>query len=210
MRRDHDELISSLAGKLIVSCQDYTSVMIDAAIRGGAAGLRINGPKDIRLARRKSDLPVIGCNKMYFPNSPIYITPSVRAALCLVEAGADIVALDCTRRPRVRQRPREIIAAIHQAGALTLADLASPDEAPAAIEDGVDILSTTLAPTFDPTFIRELVRLGRPVLAEGHIETPEQARDALEAGAWAICVGTAITRPHLLTAQFNKAIGGRA
>jgi putative N-acetylmannosamine-6-phosphate epimerase len=208
VKRDRGELISELAGKLIVSCQDYTSVMIDAAIRGGASGLRINSPRDVRLARRKTDIPVIGCNKIYFPNSPIYITPSVRAALALVEAGADIVALDCTNRRRVRQPPGEIVAAIHEAGALALADLAGIEEAADAVSAGADILATTLAPTFDVEFIRGLARLDRPVLAEGHIDTPERAKAAVDAGAWAICVGTAITRPHLITAQFNRAIGG--
>lgn len=207
MTRGDSNIIDALAGKLIVSCQDYTTVMIKAALHGGAAGLRINGPRDVRFARRRTGLPIIGCNKMYFPNSPIYITPSVRAAVCLVEAGADIVALDCTKRHRVREQPGEIVAAIHEAGALALADLSSVEEAADSIAAGADILATTLAPAFDLAFIRDLSRFGRPVLAEGHVDTPERAKEALEAGAWAVCVGTAITRPHLLTAQYVKAIG---
>jgi len=204
----HEELIESLAGKLIVSCQDYTQVMIEAALRGGAAGLRINGPCDVRIARARTDIPIIACNKMHFPNSPIYITPSVRAALTVIAAGADIVALDATRRRRVRQSVREIVQAIHQAGALALADLAAAEEASPAAEDGADILATTLAPHFDPDFVAALVAFGRPVLAEGHVDSPEQAREALEAGAWAVCVGSAITRPHLITEKFTKALGG--
>jgi N-acylglucosamine-6-phosphate 2-epimerase len=207
VKRDPCDVIDALAGKLIVSCQDYTAVMIDAAVRGGAAGLRINGPHDVRLARRKTDLPVVACNKMYFPNSPVYITPSIRAAVRLVEAGAQIVALDCTRRPRVRQQPSEIIAAIHGAGAVALADLSCIDEAEDAIQAGADILATTLAATFDLEFIRQLISLGKPVLAEGHVDTPERAAQARDAGVWAVCVGSAITRPHLLTAQFNRALG---
>ena len=207
MNRSGAELIELLAGKLIVSCQDYTEIMVDAAIRGGAAGLRINSPKDVRHIRAKTDLPIIACNKMYFPNSPIYITPSVRAAVKVVEAGADLVALDCTGRMRVRQSPAEIIAAIHEAGALAVADLSRVDEAGPAVEAGADVLASTLTPAFDLKFIRDLVNLGRPVLAEGHVDSPEQARQAVEVGAWAVCVGSAITRPHLLTEQFTKALG---
>lgn len=208
MARSPAELLQALAGRLVVSCQDYTRVMIVAAIRGGASGLRVNGPRDVRLARSRTEIPIIACNKMYFPNSLIYITPSVRAALALVRAGADIVALDCTPRRRVRQPAAEIIAAVHEAGALALADLAAPEEAPVAVAAGADILATTLAPRFDPDFVRALKSFGRPVLAEGHIESPEQAREALEAGAWAVCVGTAITRPHSITERFRKALGG--
>ena len=208
MARSPTELIHALAGQLVVSCQDYTRVMIVAAIRGGAAGLRINGPHDVRLARSRTGIPIIACNKMYFPNSPIYITPSVRAAVAVAREGADIVALDCTRRRRVRQPAAEIIAAIHEAGALALADLASPDEAPDAVAAGADILATTLAPRFDPDFVRALKAFGRPVLAEGHIRSPKQARKAIEAGAWAVCVGSAVTRPHMITVWFRKALGG--
>lgn len=204
---DKSGVIEALRGRLIVSCQDYTAIMIDAALRGGAAGLRINGPGDVRLARQKTDLPIIACNKMHFPNSPIYITPSVRAALCLVQAGAEIVALDCTGRRRARQSPAEIVRQVHDAGALALADLSSAEEAPAAVEAGADILATTLAPDFHLDLIPALLQFHRPVLAEGHIDSPERAKAALDAGAWAVCVGTAITRPHLLTERFRSAIG---
>lgn len=201
------EIIELLAGRLVVSCQDYTAIMITAAIRGGAAGLRINSPHDVRLARKKTHIPIIACNKMHFPNSPIYITPSVRAATNLIDAGADIVALDCTNRRRVREQPKEIMDAIHGLGGMAMADLSSPDEAASALAAGADILSTTLAPDFNIEFIRQLVSSGKPVLAEGHIDTPERAKQALEAGVWAVCVGTAITRPHLLTERFIQAMG---
>lgn len=206
MQRSNSNLIESLAGKLIVSCQDYTEIMIDAAIRGGATGLRINSPRNVRIARSKTDLPIIGCNKMYFPNSPIYITPSIRAALTLIDAGADIVAIDCTNRHRVRQSPPEIIQAIHKAGVLAVADISCVEEAGCSVKAGVDIIATTLAQEFNPGFIREVVKFGRPVLAEGHVTTSELAKQALEAGAWAVCIGTAITRPHLLTKMFANAL----
>ncbi len=201
------ELLARLRGKLIVSCQDYTKVMVKAALRGGAAGLRINSPQDVRTTRQLTSVPILGCNKMWLPNSPIYITPSVRAAVALLRAGADLVALDCTARPRVRQEPAESIAAIHAAGGLAVADLSCVEEAAAAVRAGADVLATTLAADFDAALVRALTALGLPVLAEGHINTPDAAREALEAGAWAVCVGSAITRPHLLTEQFKNALG---
>jgi len=200
--------IERLSGKLIVSCQDYVESMVAAAVRGGAAGLRVNSPRYVRLARAMTELPIIGCNKIFFPNTEICITPSTRAAMALVRAGADIVALDCTTRRRPRQSAAQMIAAIHDAGALALADLSSIEDGLRAVEEGADLLATTLAPDFDPELIHSLARLGRPVLAEGHITSPERAKEAIAAGAWAVCVGTAITRPHWITEQFNKAIGG--
>ncbi len=204
---DKEELIQRLTGQLIVSCQDYTQVMIKAALRGGASGLRINSPGDVRAAREITDLPIVACNKMHFPNSPIYITPSVRAATAVARAGAEFVALDCTDRPRVRQSPAEIIAAVHDAGSLAVADLARIEQAEPAADAGADVLATTLGGQFDPQFVADLATLGLPILAEGHIQSPEQAKQAIEMGAWAVCVGSAITRPHLLTEQFKHALG---
>lgn len=205
--KENKDVIDALRGRLVVSCQDYTEVMIRAAIRGGAAGLRVNSPQDVRLAKSVTDLPLIACNKMHFPNSPIYITPSVRAATAVARAGAELVAVDCTPRRRVRESIEDIIAAVHEAGSRVVADLASPEEAPAAVAAGADVLASTLSPNFDPRFIEALVAFGRPVLAEGHIATPEDAKQAIAAGAWAVCVGSAITRPHLLTEQFTSILG---
>ncbi len=207
MQKNESTIISTLQGKLIVSCQDYVEYMIDAALLGGAYGLRVNGPKDVRLAKSKTDKPILACNKMYFPNSAIYITPSVKAALKVVEAGADLVALDCTNRKRTREHPSEIIKAIHKEGVLAVADLSDISEAEDAVKAGADILATTLGGSFDINFIKALTKYGKPVLAEGHITNPDQMSMAINAGAWSVCVGSAITRPHLLTESFVKSLG---
>ncbi len=200
------EIIELLKGQLIVSCQDYVEVMVEAAVRGGAAGLRINSPVNVSLALNKTKLPIVACNKIRYPNSPVYITPSIRAALALIKNGATIVALDCTQRHRVREQPSEIIAAIHENGALAVADLSCFQDAVYSIEAGADILATTLTSKFDADFVRLLSAFDLPVLAEGGINTPELAKEAIDAGAWAICVGTAITKPHLITKNFKDAL----
>lgn len=207
MQRKESTIISKLRGKLIVSCQDYVEPMIKAALLGGARGLRVNSPMSVRLAKSMTDIPVLACNKMYFPNSSIYITPSIKAALKIIEAGADLVALDCTNRKRARQSPGEIIKAIHNEGALAVADLSNISEAEDAVKAGADILATTLHSGFDINFIKALTEFGKPVLAEGCITNPEQASMAIDAGAWSVCVGSAITRPHLLTENFVKFLG---
>ena len=199
------DLRSHLRHKLIVSCQDYVEVMIPAAVRGGAAALRINGPQDVRFARAKTSLPLLACNKIVFPNSEVYITPSLRAAMSLVRAGADMVALDARALPRPRQSAAEIIAAIQQADRLAVADVGTFDEGMQAKQDGADVIATTFAPAFSSALVARLADAGCTVLAEGHIDSPEKVRDALDCGAWAVCVGTAITRPHLIASEFYAA-----
>ena len=71
-----------------------------AAEQAGAVGLRVNGEPDIRAVRRISSLPIIGINKQRAAEWPVYITPTVEAARQVVQAGAEIVAIDATHRPR--------------------------------------------------------------------------------------------------------------
>lgn len=200
------DLLSTLQHKLIVSCQDYVEVMIPAAVRGGAAGLRVNGPQDVRFARAKTSLPLLACNKIFFPNSDVWITPSRRAAMSLVRAGADMVALDARALPRPRQSVPEIIATIHEAGCMAVADVETFQEGIQARTDGADVVATTFAPRFSSELIRRLAEAGCKVLAEGRIDSPEKVREALSAGAWAVCVGTAITRPYLIASEFRQAL----
>jgi N-acylglucosamine-6-phosphate 2-epimerase len=204
----NNELLARLRHKLIVSCQDYIEVMIPAAVRGGAAGLRVNGPQAIRFAREKTSLPLLACNKIFFPNSNVYITPSVRTAMSLVRAGAEMIAFDAQALPRPRQSIPEMISAIHGAGRVAVADVGTFEEGIQAQKDGADVVATTFAPRFSPELIGRLVAAGCRVLAEGGINSPEKIHQALDAGAWAACVGTAITRPELIASQFLQALTG--
>lgn len=217
-----DRTLRKLYHGLIVSCQDYTEAMIKAALRGGCTALRVNAPGDVRLAGRLSDEllradetalggapgerpAIVACWKVFFPGAEVYITPSVRAATALARAGADVVAFDATDRPRPVQPAREIIEAL-RGQALSMADVATYDEGAAAADMGADLVGTTLAPDLDYALIERLAARDIRVVAEGHVKNPAEARRCLDAGAFAVCVGTAITRPHLLVSEFTKGI----
>jgi N-acylglucosamine-6-phosphate 2-epimerase len=225
---DLPPLFSRIQGGLIVSCQaledeplhgaHIMAAMARAARQGGALGIRANSPVDIAAIRAAVDLPIIGLYKENIPGCLVYITPSVRHAAAVAEAGADMVALDATLRPH----PEGLSAAelIRQVKAVTgkpvLADISNYAEGVSAWQAGADALSTTLSgytaespqleePDFD-LLARLAVDLPLPVIAEGRISTPEQAARALELGAFAVVVGSAITRPQLITRQFARAI----
>lgn len=216
------EFVAKVRGGLIVSCQALAheplhgaaimARMAIAAREGGAVGIRANSPADVAAIRQAVDLPLIGLYKEELPGYPVYITPTLRHALAIAQAGADVIALDATLRPRPEALDG-LIAAIHaQTGLPVLADIATVDDALAAIEAGADMVSTTMSgytegspaqPGPDLALVAALVgRVQVPVLAEGRYHTPEQAAAALEAGATAVVVGGAITRPQEITRRF--------
>jgi putative N-acetylmannosamine-6-phosphate epimerase len=211
-----------LRGGLIVSCQalpheplfssEIMARMALAAWQGGAAGIRANTPEDIAAIRKTVPLPLIGLFKA--GEGEVYITPTLGHARAVAQAGADIVALDATARPRPDGRTlAEVIAALHaEFGVPVMADISTAAEGVAAEQAGADLVSTTLSgytPYSDQgagpnlALVSELAgRLVVPVVAEGRIATPAHARSALAAGAFAVVVGAAITRPQWITAQF--------
>ena len=224
-----DAFLAAVKGKLIVSCQaledeplhgaEIMARMAVAAQIGGAAAIRANGPADIRAIKQAVDLPVIGLYKQ--GESGVYITPTFAAAAEIAEAGADVIALDCTERPRPEGLPlSELLARIHgELGLPTFADVASLSEAQAAAAAGAAMAAPTLAgytdarPALDgPDFAllaQMIEQLPIPVIAEGRVNTPEQARRALDMGAWAAVVGSAITRPRTIAARFARAFRPR-
>lgn len=220
-----------MAGGLIVSCQArsdsslhgpaFMAAMAKAAEAGGAVGLRMNGPEDIRAAREITRLPVIGLFKVRRGGSPVEITPTFAEADAVARAGADVIALDATGRPRPDGRSlADLIRDIHEhLGLPVLADIAGIAHALAAQDAGADAVATTLSGYLDPTVPPpdepdlELVealagRLRVPVIAEGRVRTPAQAREALARGAFAVVVGTAITNPREITRWFVGVMKG--
>ncbi|MET8307207.1 N-acetylmannosamine-6-phosphate 2-epimerase [Micromonospora sp. NPDC005173] len=219
-------LIAQLRHRLVVSCQAYPGEpMRDqdtmrrvalAAVQGGAAGIRAQGLADIAAIRDAVDLPLIGLWKD--GDDDVFITPTLDHALAVARAGAHIVALDGTARPRPDGRSlTETVAAVHeQTGAMVMADCSTLAEGIAAAAAGADLVGTTLAgytsytskqPGPDLDLVAQLATaIDVPVIAEGRIHTPAQAAQALRAGAWAVVVGTAITHPTTITGWFASAM----
>lgn len=221
-------LIEGLEGKLVVSCQAYMgeplrhpetmAQMARAAELGGAAAIRCQGLSDIAAIKGRVEIPVIGLWKE--GHEGVYITPTLRHARACIAAGADIVALDATGRPRPDGRTFEETVGALRGETLIMADCACMADVRRALDAKVDIVSTTLAGYTDDraktegpdlAFVREAVAEadGTPVFCEGRIHTLDDARAALEAGAFAIVVGTAITHPTSITSWFAHAIDGR-
>jgi putative N-acetylmannosamine-6-phosphate epimerase len=224
-------ILSGLRGRLIVSCQatpesplhhpDTIAALAQCAERGGAGGVRIDGPDDIAAVRRAVAIPIIGIYKMRGP-SPVYITPTFESACAIARAGADIVAVQATReRASTPDRLPDLIARVHaECRVPVMADVSTLEEGLDASRAGADLVATTMAgytphsrqmsgPDLD--LVRELAgRVSIPVVAEGRIRTPEEAVAAVRAGAWAVVVGRAITMPEAITEAFVRALTERA
>ena len=219
-------VLERLRGGLVVSCQAnpdsplrdpyIISRMGLAAVKGGAAGLRIQGFEDVAAVRAVTDLPIIGLTKTDRDDTDVYITPTQAEAVKLTELGADIVALDATLRPRPEPLG-EMFTAVHAAGALVMADISTLEEALGAMQEGADIVGTTLSGYTpysrqlsgpDWELLAELRGAGMPFVAEGRLNTPADAARAAQAGAAFVVVGSAITRPDVVTSWFAEVIRG--
>lgn len=226
-------LIAALRGGLIVSCQALRgeplyraddSVMYlfaRAAKLAGAVAIRTNGVHDVRAIRAETGLPVIGLIKQAYPDTDVYITPTMTEVDALVDAGATIIATDCTLRSRVGgQTLQDFLTQVRSrhSDTLLMADVSTYEEGLEAAACGVDFVGTTLsgftpystaADGPDYALVRRLAEaLQVPVIAEGKIHAPEQARQMLCEGAHAVVVGGAITRPLEIATRFASALKG--
>jgi N-acetylmannosamine-6-phosphate 2-epimerase / N-acetylmannosamine kinase len=217
-------LLARIAGSLIVSCQpvpggpldrtDFVVAFALAVLQSGAAGVRIEGLANVAAVRGATRGPIIGLVKRDLSGSPVRITPYAADVEALAAAGADIVAFDATDRERP-VAAADLCVAAHGAGRLAMADISTLGEARAALDFGADLVGTTLSgytgaeepagPDF--ALLARAAALGRPVIAEGRIHAPAQAGEAMRRGAFAVVVGSAITRPEHITRWFADAIG---
>lgn len=220
-------LLEGLRGGLIVSVQAWKGSALDdpaviaamarAAQESGAVAVRIQGVEHLRAVRRRVEVPVIGLIKREYPGFEPYITPTLLEIGEVLEAGADVVALDATARAHPREGLESLIEAVRGAGRVAMADCATLEEALAARRLGAGILGTTLCgytpeTAATPLPALELVRAirqnapaGTFVVCEGGVQRPKQVRAALEAGADAVVVGTAITNVDWLVREFAGA-----
>jgi N-acylglucosamine-6-phosphate 2-epimerase len=214
--------VTQLARGLIVSCQAradnplhgprFMGAMALAARDGGAIAIRANGPDDIS-AVKAAGLPVIGIHKVFSPDHPVYITPNLAAVEAVVAAGAHVVALDCTARPRDGETPDRLVRRALDLGAEVFADISTLEEGLAAADFGATYVATTLSgytaatepkPAEPDLVLLEALatRLATPVIAEGRYNTPAWVHRAFETGAHAVVVGTMITNPREITRLF--------
>lgn len=220
-------LLEQLRGGVIVSCQApagsplndpyIISALALTAEQHGAVGVRIKHPEQIAATRARVQVPIIGLDKVDFADSPVYITPTFAIAERLAESGADILALDATRRQRPHGETLESLLARvrNELQKPVMADIATFDEGWYAADCGAEIIATTLcgyteesAGTPLPAFAlleKLTTRLTVPVICEGGVSTPEEVRRAFDCGAFAVVVGTAITGVDKLAPPFIKA-----
>jgi len=215
-------------GTLVVSCQAradnplhgpvHMAAMALAAEAGGASGIRANGVEDIAAIRAVTTLPIIGISKVWDDRFPVYITPDFGDAARIARAGADIIGLDATARPRNGEPVERLIARIRtELGKEVFADIATLEEGRAACAHGATYVASTLSGYTEETAARkgegpdlELLEalvsaLPVPVVAEGRFDTPELVAEAFRRGAHAVVVGTAITNPREITKKFIRA-----
>lgn len=224
-----ENLFSSIRGKLIVSCQAlpdeplHSSFIMGrmalAALQGGASGIRANTPEDVAEIKRVVDLPVIGLYKKDYPGCEVYITPTIDEISAMVECGSDIVAMDATDRLHPGSKTLdEVFAEARKMypDQLFMADCSTYEECIHAQEIGFDFVGTTMRsytsytkdiaiPDFD-LFRRLKADLKVPFIAEGGIWSPSDAKQAIECGAFAVVVGSAITRPQLIARRYAEAV----
>lgn len=227
-----NNILEQLKNAIIISVQAmpseplYNEVCINAMIKsvvtGGAMGLRVAGARDVKNAKGLCNIPVIGITKpSKIPvnyKELVYITPTIKDANSIIEAGADIIAFDATYRNRnTKENLYQLINFIHSKGKLAMADISTFEEGLMNALLGADILSTTLSgyttysdtTSSEPDF--ELVEklskaTSTPVILEGRIWEPEDVKKGFNAGAFAVVIGSAVTRPQLITKRFVKAI----
>lgn len=222
-------LKSKIQNGLIVSCQapansplckpEIIAALAECAERNGAIGVRIDSPEHIRAVRQTVKVPILGIYKVVFDSSEVYITPNFKHAKEIAAAGADVIAIDATRRTRPGDEDLiEIVSRIKaELNLPVMADVSTLDEGTSAVEaGGVDFVGTTLSgytnatghliakPDFE--LVEKLAaKLAVPVICEGRLRSPEDVRRAFDCGAFAVVVGGAITGIDRLVSDFVHA-----
>ena len=226
-----EDRIKALKGKLIVSCQALPQEplhssfimgrMARAAKEGGAAGIRANTKEDIKEIQEVTGLPVIGIVKRDYPDSAVYITPTMKEIEELMEVKPEIIAIDATGA----LRPGNVTLAdfFHQIKEKypeqkLMADCSTIEEAFFADELGFDFIGTTMVgytpqsrgmkiEADDFEILRTILKkVKHPVIAEGNVNSPEKAKRVIELGSYAVVVGSSITRPQLITKGYAEAV----
>lgn len=230
-----EALFEQMKGKVIVSCQAVPGeplyveeksimyLMARAAKQAGTPVIRTSSIRDVTAIKEETGLPVIGLIKVQYDGFESYITPTMKEVDALVEAGSDVIALDCTNQKRGDGKSiSEFITEVRRKypDEILMADISTYEEGINAWRLGVDMVGTTMSgytahsPKTDGPDYELVKRLSAevdiPVIGEGRVHSPEQAVEMLNAGAFAVVVGGAITRPLEIAQRFIKAVEMRA
>ncbi|MGF1682888.1 N-acetylmannosamine-6-phosphate 2-epimerase [Photobacterium minamisatsumaniensis] len=218
-----EKCINALQQGFVASCQpvdngpmdspEIVSAMAQAAVEGGAAGLRIEGIANLKAVRGKVSVPIIGIVKRDLEGTDVRITPYLDDVQALKDAGADIIAIDATNRVRP-ETVEALVNKIHQLGCVAMADCSTLEEGLYCRELGVEIIGSTLSGytggpvPLEPDYVlvEQLSKAGCNVMAEGRYNSPELARMAIEAGAFCVTVGSAITRVEHICQWFHTEV----
>ncbi|MES1025414.1 N-acetylmannosamine-6-phosphate 2-epimerase [Gloeocapsa sp. BRSZ] len=225
---DDNSIIAKFKQGLIVSCQapvdsplhepTVIAAIAQAAENQGAVGVRIDTPAHVSAVKQRCTVPIIGLWKQQIPGYEVYITPQFAHAVAIAQAGADIIAIDATQRQRPeRETLTSLIQQIHhELSKPVMADVDTIESAIAAVAAGADIIGTTLygytqetahlSPPGLELLTQMVEKLAVPVICEGGISSPQMARQALDLGAYAVVVGTAITGIDSLVKAYQAAI----
>lgn len=231
MKKSLNEILELTKGSIIVSCQALPSepmyceemslmpYFAKAAQQAGSKVIRTSSVRDVIAIKEKTGMPVIGLIKRNYEGFESYITPTMREIDELVEAESDVIALDCTFVKRGDGKTiNEFLAEIRAKypDIVLMADISTFEEGINAWKCGVDIVGTTMngytphtVKTDGPNYelAAQLAEaLPIPVIGEGRIHYPDQARKMLQLGVHAVVVGGAITRPLEIAQRFYKAI----
>jgi N-acylglucosamine-6-phosphate 2-epimerase len=223
-----NDVFQKLKNGLIVSCQaegnspfntpEGVTLFAQAAVQGGAAGIRSEGIEKTKMIIKSVKLPVIGLIKSSFDDGYVRITGSFADVEDLLSIGSTIIAIDGTFRKRENLSGPDFIANVKQRyNCIIMADIDGEQEAIACAAAGADCVSTTLSGYTPETKNKDQYpdiqllsaltkKLTVPVIAEGRINTPEMAAKMKAHGAWSIVVGSAITRPSEITKWFVQSL----
>jgi len=215
-------------GSLIISCQavqgeplygyNIMHLMAKAAKAGGADAIRCNYVSDINSIKAETGLSTIGIIKAVYPDSDVYITPTMTEVKALLEeTETEVVALDATLRKRPNGEKLEDLVAYIRAqkpSVEIMADISNMEEAKYADSLGFDYIGCTMRSYTESTkgiqipdydFIAEMVHtLNAKIIAEGGIWEVGQLEKVWQAKPYAVVIGSAVTRPKDITARFRK------
>lgn len=226
-----NDFLSVVKGNLIVSCQALAdeplhspfimSRMAKAALESGAKAIRANTIADIQCIKDANDTPVIGIIKKEYGNNPVFITPTLKEVRALCSIGCEVVAMDGTLRVRPNgEKLADIVATVKKEypEVLLMADCSTLEDAKYCQELDFDIIATTLHGYTEETkgqdiadddfvLVNELLRtIHKPIIVEGNIDTPEKLATVMKKGVFSVVVGSAITRPQVITKKFVAAL----